>query len=384
VIRTAEDRVLRTIGLLFGVGGAIFGLLALPLVLEQTDAAPRWWTILALLATVGLPVLLGALAPFAHPRVIRRVAVAVAVGNLLALATTSLVFSSSATATASPWPLQLTALGTTGAALAWSTPLVVADVLLTGALVSTDRLLTESAGLALIPVQDGLYAALFGAVFAALAVGTLRAGRSVDSAAEAAAMTMRAARDERVRSDERARVNGLVHDHVLTTLLVAARSPISSPAAMDGAIEALDQLQRLTEPVDAKESVPATVLLDRLRAQLTAIAPDAHLAVDGDADLLLPPAVVDAVVGAVGEALRNSRRHAGPGAALEVHVIRRVEMLEIAVIDDGRGFDRNAVPQNRLGIAASIIGRTRSVGGTAEVRSHPGRGTAVRICWPAP
>lgn len=379
---TAEERVLRTIGLLFGVAGAIFGLLTAPAIVDQFTAAPLWWTTTAVVATVGLPVLLGALAPWARVGVLRRVALAVAAGNLLALLTAPLVYAPSGTAAASPWVLQLTALGTTASAFGLPTAIVTGDVVLTGVLVAADRTWTESRGLTLIPLQDGLYALLFCAVFAALAVSSLRAGRSVDAAARIAADAVRTARDERVRADERARVNALVHDHVLTTLLVASRNASPEPAASREAAEALDQLHRLVDLIETPGLVDDAVLIDRLRAQSTSVLPEAELVVEGAAGPALPETTVDTLVGAAGEALRNARRHAGAGAAVEVHVRLGVDVVEIAVIDDGRGFSLDAVPANRLGIAASIIGRLHIIGGTAEVRSRPGRGTAVMLRWP--
>ena len=89
--------------------------------------------------------------------------------------------------------------------------------------------------------RTALYAALFSAIFAALVDRRACASaRSVDAASDAAIEAVRAARDERVRADERARVNGLVHDHVLTTLLVAARSPLPTES---GAADAADALR---------------------------------------------------------------------------------------------------------------------------------------------
>ena len=44
------------------------------------------------------------------------------------------------------------------------------------------------------------------------------------------------------------------------------------------------------------------------------------------------------------------------------------------VRDRGAGFDPDAVPEDRLGVRNSIIDRMQRHGGTAEVRSTPGRG----------
>ena len=380
--QAVEGRVLRTIGLLFGVAGAVYGLLDLPSLLGQLTQTPPAWTLAALVATVGLPIALGAIAPFSGIVTIRVMGGLVGAANVLALATVPLVFSGSASATGSPWVLQLTGLGTTGAALGLPAGFAVADVLLTGALVVLDRALTGSTPLMLIAVQDGAYAALFGAVFAALVVGAVRVGRSVDVASDAAIEATVVARDERVRADERTRIDGLVHDHVLTTLLVTARGGPPSASVAAEAEDALRRLRRLADPDEAGEALDSTALLDRLRAQLTTIAPQAAFVVDGVRSEPFPARAAEALIGATGEALRNSRTHAGPSADVEVHVTLEPGCVAIVVVDDGPGFLRNDVPTNRLGILTSIEGRMRNVGGSAAVRSQPGRGTAVRLRWP--
>jgi signal transduction histidine kinase len=176
-------------------------------------------------------------------------------------------------------------------------------------------------------------------------------------------------------------VNGLVHDHVLTALLVAARSPIPVGSGAADAAEALDRLRRVALAEEGDHTVAPEELLDRLRAQLTTVAPEAGFSVEGGRDADIPPRVADALVGATGEALRNTRGHAGAAAGVEVHVILEPGCVEVAVVDDGVGFVRSEVPTNRLGIAASIESRMRGVGGAAQVRSELGRGTAVRVWW---
>ena len=53
------------------------------------------------------------------------------------------------------------------------------------------------------------------------------------------------------------------------------------------------------------------------------------------------------------------------------------------MLDDGVGFDRSAVPTERLGVRRSIIERMAAVDGAAEVFSAPGNGTRVMLVWPA-
>ena len=54
--------------------------------------------------------------------------------------------------------------------------------------------------------------------------------------------------------------------------------------------------------------------------------------------------------------------------------------LQLAVVDDGRGFDPS---RTHLGNGlASMRTRARSVGGSLELRSRPGDGTEIRFTTP--
>ncbi|MBI3745806.1 MAG: ATP-binding protein [Chloroflexi bacterium] len=52
------------------------------------------------------------------------------------------------------------------------------------------------------------------------------------------------------------------------------------------------------------------------------------------------------------------------------------------VRDGGAGFDPAVVPDDRRGIADSIVQRMERHGGTVEIRSHPGAGTEVHLHLP--
>jgi signal transduction histidine kinase len=56
--------------------------------------------------------------------------------------------------------------------------------------------------------------------------------------------------------------------------------------------------------------------------------------------------------------------------------------LAVYVRDRGAGFERDAVPADRRGLAESIEGRLGRAGGTATVRSVPGEGTEVELRLP--
>jgi signal transduction histidine kinase len=97
----------------------------------------------------------------------------------------------------------------------------------------------------------------------------------------------------------------------------------------------------------------------------------------------LPAATARATAAAVGEALDNVARHAGTDASAWVLVEDEGTLVTVSVRDDGAGFAANrlalAVESGRLGVAQSIVGRMRDVGGTADVTSSPGQGTEVEL-----
>jgi signal transduction histidine kinase len=78
--------------------------------------------------------------------------------------------------------------------------------------------------------------------------------------------------------------------------------------------------------------------------------------------------------------LENVVRHA---AARHVRVRLAVATagLELAVADDGTGFDPRAVPEDRYGLQG-VRERAELLGGHVEVASVAGRGTTVTLTVP--
>lgn len=97
----------------------------------------------------------------------------------------------------------------------------------------------------------------------------------------------------------------------------------------------------------------------------------------------LQPAVVDAVAGAVTEALTNAGKH---GAADRVTVYVGPDEVAGGVLcsvkDDGSGFDVGAVTEG-IGLQRSLRARVAEVGGRTEIDGNPGHGTEVRLWVPA-
>ncbi|MGW1143786.1 MacS family sensor histidine kinase [Streptomyces sp. NPDC002454] len=104
------------------------------------------------------------------------------------------------------------------------------------------------------------------------------------------------------------------------------------------------------------------------------------------APVLLPPTAARELAAAVGAALDNVRRHAGEDARAWILVEDEPDEVVVTVRDDGPGIPagrlERAEGEGRLGVAQSIRGRLRDLGGTAELISVPGQGTEVELRVP--
>ncbi|MEK9519822.1 MacS family sensor histidine kinase [Streptomyces sp. NPDC087908] len=134
-----------------------------------------------------------------------------------------------------------------------------------------------------------------------------------------------------------------------------------------------DDVQDEDSPVDLR-----LLLAPRAGAKVTLSEPGAPV-------LLAPPAARE-LVAAVGAALDNVRVHAGSGAQAWILVEDWPDEVIVTVRDDGPGIPEGRLAQaegeGRMGVALSIRGRLRDLGGTAELISVPGQGTEVELKVP--
>ncbi|MET7364235.1 DUF5931 domain-containing protein [Streptomyces sp. NPDC005566] len=104
------------------------------------------------------------------------------------------------------------------------------------------------------------------------------------------------------------------------------------------------------------------------------------------APVLLAPAAARELAAAVSAALDNVRVHAGQGAQAWILVEDEPGEVIVTVRDDGPGIPEGRLDQaegeGRLGVALSIRGRLRELGGTAELISVPKQGTEVELKVP--
>jgi signal transduction histidine kinase len=184
-------------------------------------------------------------------------------------------------------------------------------------------------------------------------------------------------RRERIRSEERAEMAAQLHDSVLQTLALIQRSGDRDEAValargqerelrgwlygragktdvMSAALDEMaDRVERLHHVTVETVVVGDTRMDDRLRA----------------------------VVDACGEATMNAAKHSGT-KQISVYVEIEPELVTAYVRDDGIGFDRSEVPNDRRGIAESIEARMERNGGKAAIVSAPGEGTEVELRLP--
>jgi signal transduction histidine kinase len=103
----------------------------------------------------------------------------------------------------------------------------------------------------------------------------------------------------------------------------------------------------------------------------------------GEQDLRLDPLVAAALGDALAECIANVRLHAGVSRLDLIASVTRGAVV-LLLVDEGRGFDPAAVPEDRLGLRASVQERLSGLGGSVAVWSRPDRGTSVKIRVPLP
>jgi signal transduction histidine kinase len=182
---------------------------------------------------------------------------------------------------------------------------------------------------------------------------------------------------ERMRAEARADMAAHLHDSVLQTLALIQRhadEPEQSRSLARRQERALRAWLYDDRTPDGNAETLAAALdqvTDEVEADHRGVEVDVVTVGDRPVD-----AQVQALLGAVREAVVNAAKHSG-AAEVSVYVEASGDRIEAFVRDRGRGFDPAATPGDRRGIADSIVGRMRRHGGWAEVHSTPGEGTEV-------
>ncbi|MDA8291309.1 MAG: sensor histidine kinase [Actinomycetota bacterium] len=204
-----------------------------------------------------------------------------------------------------------------------------------------------------------------------------------------------AAERERVTSEaraaERSRIAREIHD-AISQHLFGLRMIASGMRRADPQNEQVQAIERITEEAlrDMQmlllELRPAGLDGAGLGPALEQICAAYHdrlgVTVDADlADITLPEPVEDALLRVTQEACTNAIRH-GNAHRLAVSMTRQNGQVELAVRDNGTGFDPAAL-HTGSGLR-HIHDRVTELGGTVDIDSAPGAGAAVTVRVPAP
>ncbi len=234
-------------------------------------------------------------------------------------------------------------------------------------------------------IEESSYTLLFALCFGALLLLLRNQAADADTANQLASEA--AAEQARVDALEREqlRLDALVHDRVLTTLVLAARAnnPSDELLAYQVANEALGDLDKMrTASGVAEPGVTVASLFSALKATIGWMTGDVEVLIDSSNDTPVPAAVAAAITEATLQAVSNSLQHAGPRTKLrQVRLKAQKRGMKLVILDDGKGFRPSNIPQNRLGVRVSMIGRVETVGGRLFIDSHLGKGTTIIMDW---
>ncbi len=231
---------------------------------------------------------------------------------------------------------------------------------------------------------DGTYILLYAMAVQAL-VGMLRtAAAEVDVNNDLVAESSARRAELDATEMERHKLDELVHDQVLTTLILAANAetPERQAMAAESAAVAIERLQAAANDKNTElKEVSINVFIDSLQASLHRGDPLAKINVTKLLDFFIPINVGRALSDAAMQAVTNSLQHAGDKATRQIRIKADHHGLKIVIKDDGRGFWESKIPKNRFGIANSIRRRANAAGAEVRIASQPRKGATVILKW---
>ncbi|UOR00920.1 PspC domain-containing protein [Leucobacter allii] len=191
-----------------------------------------------------------------------------------------------------------------------------------------------------------------------------------------------AERAARAREAERSDIAAHLHDSVLQTLaLIQQRSEPGSEVSRLARGQERELREWLFRGADGATAMRRAAVDVELRAHAAALEAEHPVRFEfvtvGTGDELEAP---ETIVAAAREAMLNAARHAG--GEVTVYLEATQQRIAIDITDRGPGLDPGALPEGRMGVRESILGRMERAGGTARIVPGPGGGTSVRLGIP--
>lgn len=198
--------------------------------------------------------------------------------------------------------------------------------------------------------------------------------------------------------EERQRLARNLHDAINQSLfsagLIAEVLPRLWDQDQDLARHSLEDLRRLTRSAQAEmrallgELRPSTLIdsdLDELLHLLgNALSGriDIPVVVTVTGKVILPAEVQVAFYRVCQEALNNVAKHA-KASRVEINLKQEEAVVELYIRDDGQGFDTTQTISGHYGLKM-MHERAEVVGAQLAIKSRPGHGTELTLCWTSP
>ncbi|MGN6324439.1 sensor histidine kinase [Pseudolysinimonas sp.] len=366
-----------------GAIGIVFFLQSAPVLFGQLhDTTPVWTGVVIALIVLSL---LAALVASVAGRFVQYATVAFAAVFLVVML--SWPFAVVHPNGDSPWFYYLMTVATGMAAIGLSVQSATVYLFAVPTLYAALRLTSAGGGLSPLKVTlDSVYSLMLGGAILILVTMLRSASSHVDAAQATALDRYSIAVRQHATEAERVRVDAIVHDSVLTTLLTAARAydPEAKAFAASQAAAAIAHLREaaLVTPDDGSV-VRIALVADGIRDAVKQLAAPFAVSIARLGPRAIPSVAGEAMHAAAVQAAVNSVNHAGPDAHRSLRITDHDGALHVEIIDDGVGFEPARVPRERLGVRVSIIERLANAGGRADIRTAPGAGTTIELVWPA-
>lgn len=308
----------RALCVAYAVGALAVASLYVPLIPGQIPSFHLAWTVGALVVTYLLPLGVLVAAPVAPVDALRRALVVAGLLGTLTLWTLPLGLRTPLVALDPPWVMLAVTSSAVAIAISGHGRAAWTLAVLNGLAIALGRVLAGPPGLGLTALRDAAWSVVLSSVLVGLVVLTQQAIRTLDAATDAARAQLREAAHRKVARDDRRWSRQVLHDEVLSVLTLADRGdPALRDVARRHARSALTTLtadSSASAPAEGDDpEVPVRELLARVREAVAEIDPGTAVSAELHGQVRVPVAVRTALLAALGEALRNSLRHAGPG-----------------------------------------------------------------------
>lgn len=218
------------------------------------------------------------------------------------------------------------------------------------------------------------------------AIGTMVLLTLAGALAGALSSLLRDAEMAAARAQAREEVARRLHDGVLQTLAVVQRRSEDPELVRLARDQELDLRSYLAEAPDPSAGPRRADPVARVRSSLAEVERRTGVRCElivVDFPDRLDRDSIDALTGAIAEAVVNADKHGGARTATVYLDVAEDGRPFCTVNDDGTGFDVAGTSEG-LGLRHSIRGRLDDLGGEVEITSRAGHGCEVRLVLPRP